>query len=220
MLAPIIFFVLVTSINGRIPLRKSLVKLSLFTILIFTIDQYKNSFSQGWKVESTLFHRIDPFIGRLSQIQTFSQIIKINSEPWYGRSFLQFFEEFKPRSLRGDYVPQNWAIEYQLISENDTKTGIAPTNIGAFYLNFGTIGLILGMLFLGILFRIMYNFLSCTWMFCYIAIPSLWVVIIHGSESFIALLFVAIIKTFLLMTVIHLLLVDFKVKLPHRKVVL
>lgn len=220
MLAPFIFAVIIKSMTGTLYLKKAIVALALVTITIFTLDQYKNSFAQDWQVQSTLFSRIDPFVTRLSQIQTFTQIVDVDAEKWNGRSFLQFFEEFKPKGFRQNYIPQTWAKEYRLIADSDDKTGVASTNIGDFYLNFGSLGLLLGMLVMGFLHRMLYNFLVSTEMFCYAAIPSLWIVIIHGSESFISILYVSIIKTFLLMTVIHLLLVDFKVKLPHRKVVL
>ena len=78
--------------------------------------------------------------------------------------------------------------------------------VGDWYMNFGLAGIILGMFFMGMLFRLIYEYLikRTGISFSGVMIYSiLWLNIIKGMEDWIAPVYAGLVKIFILLLIIH-----------------
>ncbi len=77
-----------------------------------------------------------------------------NVEYFYGETFKSALEIFVPRFLYPDKPDMNignWTAQaFGVLLPYDTVTNLSPTYIGEFYMNFGLIGVIVGMFLIGI----------------------------------------------------------------------
>lgn len=208
-----IFFLIVHSYYFKFRLKKIILILILITIVVFKFDELKRGIVGDITEEIPFSINFDPYVERISQIQVFTQIVLSDEEPLYGYTFNQFFEEFKPQSIRENIINENeFGRKYHIIQNTDYKTGVAMTTIGDLYINFHLTGVLIGLFLLGILYKRLFTFLQNASMFGKFAIPILWVVIIHGIESSISILLSGIIYTLFSLIIIHLTLI--RMRLP------
>ena len=202
MLAPFIFILLIKNIfYPEKKLYKIFLKLFVITLIVFTVDSIKNIIFYGESNQNTFLEKMTPLIGRVSQVQVVTQIVKLDEPYLFGHLLLE---------------GNAFGHKYELIGTNDFKTGVAVTNPGDLYLDFGPIGIIFGLFLLGVVYKLFYIFISKTNMFFILFYPMVWVVIIHGVESQLILVFFNIIKVFILTFIIHLFLIKFE-RVKYKK---
>lgn len=195
---------------------KSGFKLVFLACLIFAVDGIKDNIAHGShkaEAEQPFIYKLSPFIVRVSQVQTVTQIVEKDEQYLLGTTFRQFFEELKPNSLQNEPTinGNEFGRKYRIIGPNDYVTGVAITNPGELYLNFGFIGIAIGLFILGLLYRILYTFLSNCNMFFVLIYPVIWVSLIHGVESQVSSVLALLVKNFILIFLIHLALVRFRI---------
>jgi hypothetical protein len=211
MLAPFIFFIIIKNIYFPMKLKNILFYLLLTIFTIFFIDRALNTVVNQNNA-STFLDKIEVLTKRISQINTLDSIIEKDKPMLLGYTFQTFFEEFKPYSMEKIYFESNkFGREYNLIDPNDNKTGIAITNPGELYMNFGVGGIVIGLFFLGAIYKLYYNSFKRTNMYFLLTYPFLWVIIIYGVESQVSVILASIIKYNIILFVIHLLLIDYKI---------
>jgi len=99
-------------------------------------------------------------INRLAHISTFAHVINLTPESvpyWLGESYRTLWTSYIPRALWPDKpqatIGQDFGHRYFLIAENNLFTSINLPWLIELYANFGFEGLLLGMSFVGVLFR-------------------------------------------------------------------
>lgn len=90
-----------------------------------------------------------------------------------------------------------------LIAPNDFVTGVAVTNMGDFYINFGLTGIMVGMLAHGFLYKVFFSSCRNRRPLFVIMYALMWPILMHGMESPITVLYSNSIKMILLCVIIH-----------------
>jgi len=154
----------------------------------------------------------DSFLSRINQSMILSAII--NHQLFeYGSSFKEialvfspprFIWKNKPMSANAD--GNEFGHRIGVLASDDRITGVGPTIVGDWYMNFGLAGIVLGMLLMGMLFRVIYEYLikrtevSLSGVMIY---SIVWIQIIKGMEDWIAPVYVGLIRIFVILLVIH-----------------
>jgi len=101
-------------------------------------------------------------VNRLAHIATFGHVINLTPAVvpyWSGDSYRTLWTSFIPRALWPDKpqatIGQDFGHRYALIAPNNTSTSINLPWLVEFYANFGTSGVLAGMFFVGVFFRIL-----------------------------------------------------------------
>ncbi|MEK7162811.1 MAG: O-antigen polymerase [Patescibacteria group bacterium] len=147
---------------------------------------------------------------RIDQFAIFSRIIEMNEPFLYGKPLLNFFISLGPPrfiwtnkpiiSGGGDFGHRSGLLA------PDVKSTVGVTIIGDWYMNFGLAGIIFGMFFMGMLFRLIYEYfikrteISLSGVMIY---SILWLNIIKGMEDWIAPVYAGLVKIFILLLIIH-----------------
>jgi len=91
-----------------------------------------------------------------------------------------------------------------IAAPGDYATGVAATNMGELYINFGLAGILLGMLLTGVLYRVFFSTCRQRLPAFVLLYALMWPILIHGIESPITVLFSTSIKMILLCLIVHL----------------
>jgi len=155
----------------------------------------------------------DSFLSRINQSVILAAIIN-NPQPLeYGKSFKEIMFVFgPPRSIWKDKPlsinasGNEFGHRIGVLGENDRITGVGPTMVGDWFINFGLAGVIFGMLLMGMLFRLIYEYLikftgeSLSGVMIY---SIFWIQIIKGMEDWIAPVYIGLIRIFVILLIIH-----------------
>ena len=90
-----------------------------------------------------------------------------------------------------------------LISDEDAVTGVAVTNIGDFFINFGLLGVVLGFAMNGALFRLFFETCLDRKPLYVLFYAAIWPILMHGLESPISVLYSTALKMLALCLVLH-----------------
>ncbi|MDP2704154.1 MAG: O-antigen polymerase [bacterium] len=163
---------------------------------------------------------LDSAIGRFSQNVVVSSVIEKTEHYSYGKNLINFFVSLGPPRFIWKEKPiisfqgNAFGREYGIIQAHDFNTNVGPTLVGDLYMNFGLLGILVGLFITGILCRLLFNFL--------IVLPRgspggvmiyavLWPDLIKGMENDVAPVFAGIIKLAVFMYLIHIcLIIDWK----------
>lgn len=148
---------------------------------------------------------------RLDQSRIPLAIFEKTDHYLYGETFSSFFIMLVPRVIWPnkpsiDFDGIKLAQNLNFSAPNDNKTSIYPTVVGEWYMNFGIWGLVFGMFLLGILYRFLFNYLiidsgrSSGGVMIY---SLFWLNIVRGMEFLMIMLYLNLIKLFILMFVIN-----------------
>ncbi|MEK7092951.1 MAG: hypothetical protein AAB927_00530 [Patescibacteria group bacterium] len=161
----------------------------------------------------------DSIFSRIDQFTVFSRIVEMDEPLLYGKPLLNFFISLGPPrfiwkdkpiiSGGGDFGHRSGLLA------PDVKSTVGVTIVGDWYMNFGLAGIILGMFFMGMLFRLIYEYLikRTNISFSGVMIYSiLWLNIIKGMEDWIAPVYAGLVKIFILLLIIHYFLIKHKGK--------
>ena len=101
-------------------------------------------------------------VNRLAHIATLGYVVNMTpaSVPyWSGDSYHTLWTSFIPRVLWPDKpqatIGQDFGHRYSLLGENDYWTSFNLPWLVEFYANFGTLGVLVGMFFVGVFFRVL-----------------------------------------------------------------
>lgn len=97
---------------------------------------------------------------------------------------------------------------FGLISKEDYVTGVAITNMGDYYVNFGLIGIVIGMVLNGIIFKIIYETCRQRQPTLVLFYALVWPILIHGLESPVTVLYSTVIKMAFFCLMVHLFLLN------------
>ncbi|MEK7062256.1 MAG: oligosaccharide repeat unit polymerase, partial [Patescibacteria group bacterium] len=93
-----------------------------------------------------------------------------------------------------------------VLADDDRITGVGPTVVGYWLINFGLAGVVFGMFLMGMLFRLIYEYLikrTKTSLSGVMIYSVLWVQIIKGMEDWVAPVYVGVIRTFVILLAIN-----------------
>ncbi len=147
---------------------------------------------------------------RLNQSSVFFRIVEMDEHLLYGKSLLSFFISLGPPRFIWHNKPiisggGDFGHRSGLLAPN-VKSTVGVTIIGDLYMNFRLTGIIVGMFILGILFRFIYEILMKKTNFSFSGImiyAIVWLMIIKGMEDWIAPVYAGLVKTFLMLLLIH-----------------
>ena len=178
-----------------------------YSLMEKPIENTKNSLAYIKNAGDFTFNSI---FSRIDQFAVFSRIVEMDEPLLYGKPLLNFFISLGPPrfiwpnkpiiSGGGDFGHRSGLLA------PDVKSTVGVTIIGDWYMNFGLTGIILGMFFMGILFRLIYEyFIKRTGIsFSGVMIYSIfWLNIIKGMEDWIAPVYAGLVKIFILLLIIH-----------------
>jgi len=171
------------------------------------------------KIENVGGFIVDNFWGRINQSFIFSKVLDAPRAitASYGSSLSNFLSTLGPpkflwpnKPLSTNSLGNDIGHRLGILSSNDFETSIGPTLIGDLYMVFGILGIILGMFFMGVFFRFIYDYLikltdiSSSGLMIY---SVFWVQVIQGMENWVAPIWAGLIKYFVLLVIVHLFLV-------------
>jgi hypothetical protein len=135
----------------------------------------------------------------------------------YGSSLREVLLSFSPPRFLWENKPESANVKSNefghkigILTSDDNVTGIGPTVIGDWYMNFGIIGIIAGMFLTGMIFRAIYNYfiietgVSSAGILIYSVV---WIQLIKGIEDWIAPIYVGLFRLLAILLIIHLFLV-------------
>lgn len=155
----------------------------------------------------------DSFLNRMDQSHIFFKIVESQEPLWYGKSLADFFIILGPprfiwkdKPLSMNAYGNELGHRLGILLPEDSQTSIGPTIVGDWYLNFGIIGIILGMFLMGAIFKVIYEYFIKETM----ASPSgvlfysiIWIQVIKGMEEWISPVYAGLIKLLVIMLIIH-----------------
>ena len=163
---------------------------------------------------------IDSFLSRINQTTVFSKILEVPRDviASYGSSLSNFLITlgsprfiWKNKPLSTNSFGNDFGRHLGILSPEDSVTSVGPTIIGDFYINFGILGIILGMFLLGMAFRFIYDYLikltavSSSGLLIY---SIFWIQLIQGMENWIASTWAGLVKLFVILLLLHLFLTN------------
>lgn len=157
----------------------------------------------------------DSFITRADQFNVFSKILTTTTsqtEFINGKSFMKFFVSLGPPRFIWKNKP-TITIDYNafgkrigVIGQDNNTTAVGPTLIGEWYMSFGIIGIIIGMMFMGLLWRTIYLYLTekTNFMFTGIMIyVVVWIHAVKGLEDTFAPVYAGLVKIVIILCLIY-----------------
>lgn len=125
----------------------------LSSLFIVQVGSYRMAFERGDYVQRTgqsLIWYGNTFLQEFSQFDWFAKVLENTPELipiQYGRTYLEYFTQFVPRFI---WEEKPLPIEYRITSLIlGYESGSPFTMIGELFINFGTIGVVLGMFLFG-----------------------------------------------------------------------
>lgn len=181
-----------------------------------SFGQKASSIQVGLLGEKGFF--LDSTVGRIRQSHIFTAIVESQRGFEYGRTLLDLpLKVVPPRfwsGLKANIVSDGNRLGRELGIVGDQLTGIGPTLPGDLYLNFGLVGIVVGMFLFGMLYRYLYEALlakiTATGVLLY---GVIWIEVVHGLEDWISSSWAVIARLAAIVFMLHLALV-FK---PSRK---
>ncbi|MEK7555445.1 MAG: hypothetical protein AAB516_01335 [Patescibacteria group bacterium] len=153
----------------------------------------------------------DTFIARMDQSVLFLKLVEAELPSLRGKPLLKFFISFIPRPLWENKPTINidgnaFGHLINILSPGDSMTSVGPTIVGDWYWNFGVVGIIFGMFFMGFLWRIFYEYLikgtvlSLSGVFIYSVV---FVQVVKGIENEIVSVYAGLAKFLIILLIIH-----------------
>lgn len=166
-----------------------------------------------FNIESVAEYTVDSSFYRITSLYSLYAAIDKTENFLWGKNIKDFFISFGPPKFIWKDKPSindggnEFGRKYGLLAPNDSTTSIAPTVFGDWYINFGILGVIFGMILEGIIIGLVYNTfikdkkLLPAHVFIY---SILWINILKEFEGFSAPAYALIIKLFIMIILIQL----------------
>ena len=111
---------------------------------------------------STLIHGIEVTAGRSANLDLFANVVRRTPSEvpyWNGATYLSLVGSFVPRFMWPDKPPkelgQAFGHRYSFLYWTNTSTSINLPILIEFFVNFATLGVVLGMLIVGVIYRVL-----------------------------------------------------------------
>jgi len=154
-----IVFPIIVLLSGGISVKKSLIVVfGLFALTVMVM--LSKSIVEVYYTENLnsigLDESVEGFVGRVNQSHIATQVIVAGGEPLGFIVLQEFYEHLKPKKYRINIIQNgnDFAKDYGFINENDNVTGVGRTIIGGLYIAFGYIGIVVGLLILGVIYKL------------------------------------------------------------------
>lgn len=166
--------------------------------------------------QSIIEYSIDSSLPRITNLHTIYVVIDKTENFLYGKNIKDFFISLgPPRFIWKDKPAINaggneFGRKYGLLAPDDFQTSIAPTVFGDWYMNFGVLGIIIGVSLQGVIVGLVYNTfiknknLLPANVFVY---TILWINVLKEFEGFSAPTYALIVKLFVMLVLIQLVLI-------------
>jgi len=174
--------------------------------LITSFIQLSAGDSRGIDEWSALKALLSILIARVNMSHVFTTIVEGGAASFSEGTLSQFFVDLGIWSPpQGNVLDGNvFGRTLGLILPEDYMTGVATTNIGDYFINFGLAGIVLGMMFNGVAYKVIQlSFGSIRAPGAVLAFSMLWPILIHGMESPVSALYANAIKMLALVLVVH-----------------
>ncbi len=224
-IVPIVLYLIVRSYLVKIEYRQIILWLIIIILFLFpfgrfcrapvALQKYLTVSDSGIKVSNLDSLVSGSFLKRIDQSTIFSKIVE-SKEPfsfWRGKSLVNFFVTLGPprfiwkdKPLSINAYGNEFGHRLGVVVPDDFQTSIGPTMVGDWYLNFGILGIILGMFLMGIVFRIIYEYFiketkaSLSGVLFY---SIIWIQVIWGMEDWVSSVYAGLIKLFVIMLIVH-----------------
>lgn len=163
----------------------------------------------------TIYFIAESFLSRIDQSNVITGIIEHPQPLLYGKPLLNFFVSLGPPRFLWENKPiitadgNAFGHVIGVLAPSNMNTFVGATVVGDWYINFGIGGIIIGMFFMGLLFRIIYDYcivrtnVSSSGVLLY---SIAWVQIMRGFEDSIAPVYAGLVKVMILLFMIVLVL--------------
>tara|TARA_A100001011_G_scaffold369276_1_gene424439 strand:- start:576 stop:2078 length:1503 start_codon:yes stop_codon:yes gene_type:complete len=180
-------------------------KIKLFITTYYnSVNNIKNE-----KIEKSLKTFINRNLSRLTHsIQSLVIVVGLSPQyvpHWEGYSYKIFATKFIPRifweNKPSDILGNEFGKRYKILSEGDTSTSWNMPVLNEFFVNFGVIGVLTGMFFMGLIFSIIPIFLNYKYDNYLFIITFITLYPLFYLESHFSLHFGAVFQTFIFLFV-------------------
>lgn len=227
---PVVVYLIINNYLGRRSLLRVLL-VGLFVVFVVmplqnfykAPDIFERSYSSPANVYSVSLERkslravgefvFDSSIGRIDQMRIVPYIFANTREFLHGKTFRDFFVSFGPPRFLWKNKPisinsQDNVFGHQIgyLSPGDDKTALGPTAIGDLYINFGVLGIIGGMFFLGAAYRFIFSILvdgANPPLFGVVMYGVFWPQFITGLENWIGPVWAGMIRLAVLLLLVY-----------------
>lgn len=189
---------------------KVILSISALVVLIFAVKQLLAEYFEavgystgpeyglGFVLAYNLFNR-------LNMSHVMAAVIEKGQQAYPGGTLEQFWVNmsFYGSDKTNVFDGNEFGRAIGVATANDFSTGVASTNMGELFINFGILGIVFGMFLTGILYKFL--FVNCRQQFPFFVMlyAMMWPILIHGMESPITVLYATTIKMVSLCMLVH-----------------
>lgn len=201
-----------------IHLLKTIILMSALVIFVFVVKQLLVIYfeAEGYDIESSLiFSLVYILFNRLNMSHVMVGVIEKGKQAFPDGTLGQFWVDmaFYGLGKQNVFDGNEFGRAIGVAMPHDYSTGVAVTNMGDLYINFGILGIIFGMFLTGILYKILFSNCQQRAPFFVMIFALMWPILIHGMESPVTVLYAVSIKMTTLCLLVHLAIVY---KLPMK----
>jgi oligosaccharide repeat unit polymerase len=207
----------------RVSLLKLLLWLVMVVIAIFFIQYMlleiaKTDNSSYAESGNFLFNFFYILFHRVNMSYVVAAVLEKGQQAYPDGTLGQFWVDMAPYGMEkiNIFDGNEFGRAMGLISPQDTITGVASTNMGELFINFGFFGIVFGMLMMGILYKLFSSNCQQRFPFSVMLYALMWPILIHGMESPITVLYVVSIKMIALCLLVHLAIIMKLSRLPSQ----
>lgn len=193
----------------RISLLKFILRMMFFLVFIFFVKHLLSVVFESAELDSDnigfLFAFFYLLFYRVNMSAVMAAVIEKGQQVFPDGTLGQFWVDL---SLYGSektniFDGNEFGRAMGIAEPGDFVTGVASTNMGELYINFGLVGILLGMFLTGVLYKIF--FANCRQRLpVFVMLYALmWPILIHGMESPITVLYATSIKMILMCVIVH-----------------
>jgi hypothetical protein len=117
--------------------------------------------------KSSFYSMAEAAVQRVNLYSMFAFVIEQTPDPvpyWDGETYYDFFWRFVPRIFVPDKplegIGQSFGHRYELINIENVRTSVNLPQLVEMYANFGKIGVMVGMFFMGLIYSILHHVLN------------------------------------------------------------
>ncbi|MGI8839001.1 MAG: hypothetical protein ACR2H4_20540 [Pyrinomonadaceae bacterium] len=183
----LVLFFIYWKVRGRPPMKAIILLVLIFAPLVAVKEQFRDTAWYGAHADDTAIEKgliylrlgntqvmensedayrnsLDRTSKRVAALQTLAFVVEDTPEIvpyWNGETYTTIFTGFIPRFLWPDKpqktLGQDFGHRYNILDDHDFATSWNFPQLVELYANFGWLGIILGMPFIGLLYRVLYN---------------------------------------------------------------
>lgn len=194
--------------NNGINYPKVILALFALVVSIFAVKQLLAEYfeAEGYSTEFGLgFVLVYNLFNRLNMSHVMAAVIQKGQQAFPDGTLGQFLVNmsFYGSDKTNVFDGNDFGRAIGVAAANDFSTGVASTNMGEWFINFGVPGIILGMLLTGVLYKIIFHNCRQRFPFFVMLYSLMWPILIHGMESPVSVLYSASIKMIALCLLVH-----------------